>query len=96
MKKILLPMLVLAAGIAFSAFTVSKHETKKLDGQLWYEFVGTDVNSPSDYSLLGDGSQAPACNASTSIRCAVLAVEGTSGHPDLSDPDIQIRNKTQQ
>jgi hypothetical protein len=95
MKKMLLPMLVLAAGIAFSAFTVSNHESKKVDGQMWYEFVGTDVNSPSDYSLLGDGTQAPSCDANTTIRCAVLAEEGTSGHPDLSDPNIEIRNKVQ-
>lgn len=89
-------MLALVVGISLSAFTSNKHESKRVDGQLWYDFTGTNPNSASDYTLRGDGTQAPACDANTTIRCAVLAVEGTSGHPDLSDPDIEIRNKPQQ
>lgn len=91
MKKMLLPILIFFAGIVFSAFTISNHKSEKVDdGQLWYEFVGVDPNNPSDYVLLGDGTVAPPCNAGPN-RCAVKAVEGIPGHPDLSDLNIIIK-----
>ena len=91
-------MLALIVAVSLSAFTGKKDEIKKVDGQLWYEFVGTDDSNPADYTLAGgDGAEQPQdCDNTSETRCAVLAEEGTPGHPDLADPDIQIINKTQQ
>jgi hypothetical protein len=98
MKKMLLPMLALVVAVSLSAFTNTKDDIKKRDGQLWYEFVGTNDSDPGDYVLAGgDGSEQPQdCDNTSEARCAVLAEEGTPGHPDLADPDIMIINKTQQ
>lgn len=86
-------MLALVAGIAFSAFTVTGNQPKSAD-QLWYEFTGGNENVSSSYQLLGDGTVAPECTTG-SERCAVKATEDpqSPGHPDLSDSEIEIRDK---
>jgi hypothetical protein len=94
MKKFLLYAIVIAMAGSVSAFVISTG--KERVSQLWYEFVGTDANNPLHYQLLGDGSQAPSCNASTSNRCAVKAEPNETygeDYPELSDPGIEIRNK---
>jgi hypothetical protein len=96
MKKNVLYVLAIVIAISASAFTFSGERHEK-QVQLWYEFTGSDPDNPLHYQMLGNGSQAPACNAQTSNRCAVKAVSNTtygSDYPQLTDPGIEIRNKT--
>ena len=96
MKKYVLGIIAIVVAIAGSAFTAADKGVKKVDGQLWYEFVGTDPGDAADYFIIGDGTVAPLCDAQTQNRCAVLAIPNqTLGEdfPDLGDPDKVIRNK---
>ena len=90
-------ILLLGITIAISAFSDKPELEPKSLTQMWYTFNGGNVNNPEHYELLGDGTQAPLCDATTTIRCAVKAVQNQDfpedNLPDLDDPSIIYRFK---
>jgi hypothetical protein len=78
MKKMLLPMLVLAAGIALSAFTQPK---EALTSEAWFLYNGGTKTDQDSYSY---SASDPGCNSSVAL-CAVRAEIDVS---TIEDDDI--------
>lgn len=87
MKKLFLVLVVLAAGIVATGFTVAKEQKEVTVAQYYYNSTSTnsaDENDPSNW-LKVTGTP-PSCGG-INVLCMISAPEGSGDHPDFSSVD---------